>query len=403
MRPSNITLLEPTPATTPTGRAKRVLVVLNSLGIGFYGLERQVIETFDALRPSIDPVILIPQAAARYRTPMYDELQRRGFALRMFSDTHDWPRIGKPASLREAFGIARAILRANRDVWREAREADCIYVPILSGLYFSLLASLRFKLRNRRVVYGFHDLLWNPSLRLQAASYWVSDFVHLTGSTMKMAQSSNPAIMRRRNHVIPPVLDFTGRARNPQGGVMVIKGRGIVFAGQVARHKGIDLLLEAFRQIAPRFPDVTLHIAGGAAGEYGEQFSRAHEATGLGSRIRYWGYLNDVEPLLRAGYIYVHPSLPSVFHEAFGNSAVEALSVGTPIVCFRSGALAEIVQQGETGLICETESAACLAENLAALLSDPAKRGRFSQNCVRQYQEHFSKETIQQRWRMLLQ
>ena len=59
----------------------RALVVLNTLEL--YGLERSVIETFDALRPAVQPVMFVPQAAARYQKEILVELQRRGFELNL--------------------------------------------------------------------------------------------------------------------------------------------------------------------------------------------------------------------------------------------------------------------------------------------------------------------------------
>ena len=122
----------------------------------------------------------------------------------------------------------------------------------------------------------------------------------------------------------------------------------------------------------------------------------------MNGRICHWGYVTDVEPIFRSSYIYVHPTLPSLCHESFGRGAVEAMSVGVPTVCFRSGALTEIVKDKETGLICEQENVACLAAAIRELLEDPAKRDFYSRNCRQRYQEYYSKEHIQRRWRALV-
>jgi glycosyltransferase involved in cell wall biosynthesis len=398
MRTSEI---EPCPRdqAAPPAAPVRVLVVLNS--ICFYGMERNVIDTFDALRPAVEPVIFIPRAAARYKTNLFSELTRRGLTVEFFSDTRDWPRIGKPKSIRQAYEIATALLRGNRDLWKAAYRADVIYIPILTGLYFSLFASAMLRFKKRKVIYTFHDLLWKPSLRLRLGALFVSDFVHMTEYSRETATAANPSIARKQNHVIPPVTDLSKRAAAGDQFSVPTHGRFLLFVGQIAKHKGIDLLLEAFRRIAPQFPDVTLHVAGGAAYEYGSDFQQVLDSTGLGHRVRHWGYVDNVEPLLRSCYVYVHPSLPSVFHESFGSSAVEAMSTGAPTVCFRSGALTEIVRHDETGLICEEESAECLAAALAGLLADPAKRNQYSRNCLRRYQENYSEERVHRQWAAL--
>lgn len=380
----------------PSEAPVRVLVVLNS--ICFYGLERNVIDTFDALRPAVEPIMLIPRAAERHKTNLFSELLKRDMTVEYFSDTQDWPRIGKPRSIRQACDIIVAILSGTRDIWKAARRVDAIYIPILTGLYFSFFASAWLRFKHRKVIYAFHDLVWRPSLRLRLATVWVSDFVHLTEYSRRTTTAVNPYLTHKRNIVIPPVTDLSKRAAPGHQFTPAIAGRFLLFVGQVAKHKGIDVLIEAFQRIAGGFPDVSLHIAGGAEYEYGSNFRQALDSTGLGDRIRHWGYVDNVEPLLRSCYVYVHPSLPSVFHESFGSSAVEAMSAGAPIVCFRSGALTEVVQHEETGLICEEESSECLAAALSRLLSDPAKRDQFGRNGIRRYEERWAKRPIQRQW-----
>jgi glycosyltransferase involved in cell wall biosynthesis len=53
--------------------------------------------------------------------------------------------------------------------------------------------------------------------------------------------------------------------------------------------------------------------------------------------------------------------IPSIWYETFGRTAVEAYSVGTPVIASRIGALAEIVDIGRTGFLCEPDDPAGLA------------------------------------------
>jgi glycosyltransferase involved in cell wall biosynthesis len=93
----------------------------------------------------------------------------------------------------------------------------------------------------------------------------------------------------------------------------------------------------------------------------------------------------------------VHSSPPSRFHESFGRSVVEAMALGVPTVCFRSGALQEIVVHEETGLICD-ESAASLTAALNRFLMDVAFRNRCGGNARRRYNELFSPGVVRDRW-----
>ena len=200
-----------------------------------------------------------------------------------------------------------ALVRGNRDLWKAARYVDFIYIPILTGLSLLLLRRARLRFSKRKVIYSLHDLEWMPSRKLRVAASWASDFVHLTQCSLDIAITSNPYLARKRNHVIAPAVDISNRTSEARLNVPAIASRRILFVGQVAKHKGIEVLLEAFRRIAPEFPDVTLDIAGGADWQYSDDFQQVLDATALNGRIRQWGYVKDVEPLLRSCYVYVDP------------------------------------------------------------------------------------------------
>jgi UDP-glucose:tetrahydrobiopterin glucosyltransferase len=53
--------------------------------------------------------------------------------------------------------------------------------------------------------------------------------------------------------------------------------------------------------------------------------------------------------------------------EAFGNVAIEALACGVPVVAYRRGGPAEIVEQGQTGWLVEPDSVAGLVEAIGQL------------------------------------
>jgi len=59
--------------------------------------------------------------------------------------------------------------------------------------------------------------------------------------------------------------------------------------------------------------------------------------------------------------------------EPFGNVAVQAMLAGRPVVASRTQGLAEIVKDGETGLLVRPDDPVALADAIAELLDDPAR------------------------------
>ena len=98
----------------------RALIVFNS-GPVIYGMERAVIETFDLLRPDVEPYFLLSYDFQRLDPPTFQEIKRRRFAYSFFSDKEGWTRIGWPRSIRHFGQMLLAMMRGNRDVLRDLR------------------------------------------------------------------------------------------------------------------------------------------------------------------------------------------------------------------------------------------------------------------------------------------
>src|SRR5258705_12415564 len=85
------------------GKPLRVLIPFNTVSL--YGMERGVIETFDLLSPQVAPHFLMSYTTHRLNLPVLNEIKRRGFSYSFFSDKMDWPRIGRPRSVRDFWSM----------------------------------------------------------------------------------------------------------------------------------------------------------------------------------------------------------------------------------------------------------------------------------------------------------
>ena len=360
-----------------------------------YGMERAVIETYDALRPEVMPEFLISTMAKKRRRPVVLEIERRGFAHSFFPDTRDWPMVGRPRSLRHAWDLIVALIRGSSATLRRVVTCDVLYVPTPIAIT-SLPAAIYSRMTGRQVIYHFHDLN-PPAWLVRLWSVLVSGFVHNTEFGRDHALRRYPFLRRKRHMVAPPVTQTSRLC----GGDPAIRSelagkRNLLFVGRVDRSKGIDLLLAAFRSLASEYSDVHLQVVGGCADE--AQFQRTVASMDLVSRVKLWGYRDDVYAFLRMAYVYVHPSPPSRFAESFGRGVAEAMSQGVPVVCFRSGALQEIVVPEKTGLICEEETAQCLASAIRRFLNNQELRDGFGDFARQRFDERYADERVCALW-----
>jgi glycosyltransferase involved in cell wall biosynthesis len=143
----------------------------------------------------------------------------------------------------------------------------------------------------------------------------------------------------------------------------------ILFVGNTKPHKGLEVLLRAFKSIIPAFPELELVFVGGLLSmdkRLGTIVSRS-EFTG---KVRALGSLSDEDLVLayNAAEMLVLPSL----YEGFGLPALEAMACGIPVIVSNAGSLPEIV--GDAAIVCETGNHGSFAEAMTSLLRDAQLR-----------------------------
>lgn len=143
--------------------------------------------------------------------------------------------------------------------------------------------------------------------------------------------------------------------------------RGVLFVGQLAEHKGLRVLLDAWERLPP--PECGLTIVGDGP----MRAELEGRATSLPS-VRLTGQLDppQVHRLMRDAELLV---LPSLWYEGLPMVMLEAFACGTPVVASRIGALPEFVEDGRTGFLFTPGDADELAERIRdALEAGPALR-----------------------------
>ena len=151
----------------------------------------------------------------------------------------------------------------------------------------------------------------------------------------------------------------------------------ILFVGTAEPRKNLARLLEAYASLVARRASVpSLVIAGNLSGSGEDLLGPAHER--LKPRVRLAGYVTDDERqrLYREASLLVLPSLA----EGFGITALEAMTVGAPVVASNKGALPEVV--GDAGVLVDPESVPDLSNALERVLSDPGMRRSMSERGV---------------------
>ncbi len=125
------------------------------------------------------------------------------------------------------------------------------------------------------------------------------------------------------------------------------------------------LLIEAMAKVVEKLPEAILVVVGDGI-ERGAIEARIGER-GLTKNVRMLGTRHDVPKILAALDLKVLSSKM----EANPASTLEAAACGLPVVAPNVGSLAETVQDGKTGILCQPNDSTAIADAMVRLLSDP--------------------------------
>ncbi len=170
--------------------------------------------------------------------------------------------------------------------------------------------------------------------------------------------------------VIPDSVELSEQHRSPRVGEPIF---GIV--GRLAPWKGQDLFLRAF---AAAFPDGGARAVVVGAAMFGEEdfereLPKLAARLGLGDRVEFRGFREDVWPELASFDVLVHASLTP---EPFGQVVLEGMAAGLPVIAPDEGGPATMIADGETGLLFASRRQDSLAAAMLALGADAAARER---------------------------
>jgi glycosyltransferase involved in cell wall biosynthesis len=208
-------------------------------------------------------------------------------------------------------------------------------------------------------------------------------------------RSLYPAFLRERIACIPnPVLPAVWRAQpdtcNPGGRFRLLS------VGRLGYPKNYSVLIEAFAQLAPAFPDWDLVVVG--EGEDRGWLESLVAERGLERRVTLPGVSTSIAKWYASAQLFCLPSL----WEGFPNALAEAFAHGLPAVGFANCAgVRDLIVHGSNGLLADGNGdAASLTGALAALMSDSALRASMGLAAVDSVRQ-FNPQKIFSRWEQL--
>jgi len=162
--------------------------------------------------------------------------------------------------------------------------------------------------------------------------------------------------------------------------------------GRLHREKGHDVTLRALAQL----PDAWLWLAGSGPEE--ARLKLLARGLGVSDRVRFLGWREDAGALYRAADLCVFPSRL----EPLGNVVIQAWVYGLPVVASRAIGPANLIRDGQDGLLVPIDDSDALAAGIRRLLGDGALRHRLGEAGLLRAAAECDRTSIVQRWRSVL-
>lgn len=153
--------------------------------------------------------------------------------------------------------------------------------------------------------------------------------------------------------------------------------RKLLFVGQLAQGKGVDLLLKVFTNLTVEFPNLQLFIAG--SGPLLDEVKYTVKRLNMEKNVNVLGFVppnGTLKKLYRGCDIFVQPS--DFYGEGFPRVILEAWASGLPVVATKLGGVPYRVSHGLNGLLASPGDEEELREMLRKAIINPDLRYRLA-------------------------
>jgi glycosyltransferase involved in cell wall biosynthesis len=356
---------------------RRIVLALGTSGPG--GAENMMIQLAAALRErGAEPILAtlrpgwMTERAERLGLPVWVQPQRRG---------------------ADPLWIARFARRLRRERIEivHTHEFDMnTYGACAAGLArlpsLATLHGMQWGLERRSHLLAYRALYRDPR-RLVSVSH---DLARAVGPRLRRAPESIPVIHNGiAMPALPPAEQWSARreqARSQLG--LPTDGPLLVAVGNLYPVKDHATLLRAL----PALPHVRAAIAG--RGREEEPLRQLAAELGISERVHLLGLRDDIDRVLRAADVFVHPSRS----EGLPLAILEAMATAVPIVATRVGGIPEAVLHGETGLLVPPAEPGLLAQAVRQVLESANRGAGLAREARARAEKEFSVDAMVRRY-----
>jgi glycosyltransferase involved in cell wall biosynthesis len=171
----------------------------------------------------------------------------------------------------------------------------------------------------------------------------------------------------------------------------------IGYVGRLNEEKGILSLLEAIPQVVRERPHLRFIIIG--EGRLREEVLRSLDTNNIARHVELvpWVSHRELPTWLNKFKLLVIPS----YTEGLPNVMLEAMACGTPVLATPVGGVPDVIEDGKTGFLMNTNTSECIARNIIRAISNPDLE-EISKNAYAYVRKEFTRNRAFEAWRQIL-
>jgi glycosyltransferase involved in cell wall biosynthesis len=234
----------------------------------------------------------------------------------------------------------------------------------------------------RRLKYrwlGLIDLSWK--LALQRTDI-------LTAISQYLLNRSRNFGYKGRAELIPNGVDIK-KFESGQHSVLTKDKVVIVTTSRLVEKNAVGDIIESLKYLPE---NVELNIIG--IGPLESELKLKVKSLQLEARVKFLGLIKheDIPDYLHVSDIFIRPSLS----EGMGNSFIEAMATGIPVIATPVGGIVDFLNDGETGLFCKVKDPASIAEQVKRLMGNKDLREKIVTSARKMVSEKYDWNLIAQ-------
>ncbi|MEK9184789.1 MAG: glycosyltransferase family 4 protein [Patescibacteria group bacterium] len=212
-----------------------------------------------------------------------------------------------------------------------------------------------------KTVYFLYKKVFKNAMIIQTISNYLADFARSMG-------------YKGNIEIIPNGVDV---ARFMKRGALIIENGKentiLITTSRLVEKNAVGDIIEALKYLPE---NVTLVIAG--SGPLEKVLKLQVDSYNLQTRVSFLGYVphKELPKYLHYSDIFIRPSLS----EGMGNSFIEAMVAGIPVIATPVGGIIDFIKDGETGLFCEVKNPKSIAQKVEKLIKDKESRDYIIKN-----------------------